>query len=79
MTDETYKLIERINKRDESRHKLEPQIRKYSEKRLTKINSDIVKSVGIRKGTEVYYFNKKLSKTSENYSSKLTQTTVGKN
>ena len=63
----------RMSKINEFRHKVENQIMKNSDKRLAKINSDIVESVEVKVGTEVYYPSKKLSCKAETYSAKLAQ------
>lgn len=58
--------IKRISKIDEFRHKVENQLKNYSDKRLAKANSDRTKSVDISVGTrEVYYPTKKLSNKTE--------------
>ena len=67
----------RMNKIDEFRHKVEKKIKKNSDKRLAKINSDRVESVGIKVGTEIYYPSKKLSNKPEAYFSKLTHKFTG--
>ena len=51
----------RMSKIDKFRHNVENQIKKNSNKRFAKINSDRVESVEIRVETLVYYPSKKLS------------------
>ena len=67
----------RMSKIDEFCHKAENQIKKNSDKRYAKINSDRVESVEIRVGAEVYYPSKKLSNKAEAYSSKLAHRFIG--
>ena len=67
----------RMSKIDDFRHKIENQIKKNSDKRLAKINSNRVESVEIKVGTEVYYSSKKLSNKAEAYSSKLAHKFTG--
>lgn len=63
--------IERIARFDELRHKVEIQVKKYSDKRLATANQNKAKPISIKIGAEVYYPNKKLSSKAEGYSSKL--------
>lgn len=52
-------------------------MKKYSNKRLDKLNADKMKFVEIKVGTEVYFPNKKLSNKAEGYSSKLAHKFLG--
>lgn len=69
--------VKRIDKITDLRHQVEQRLQSYSSKRLARINSDKPNQVEIKIGTEVYYPNKKLSKKSDGYSSKLDHRFLG--
>ena len=63
--------VKRLSQIDEFRHKVEQNLKKYSEKRLEKLNADKTTMVKIKEGTEIYYPNKKLSNKAQGYAAKL--------
>ncbi|KAK0159869.1 hypothetical protein PV327_010935 [Microctonus hyperodae] len=68
---------DRIARIDELRHIVENEFKKYSDKRLDKINSKKPITVELVVGSEVYYPNKKLSSKRDGYSAKLAHRYLG--